>query len=200
MRQRVCLVTIWLFGVALLSPIGAAGQTASPTPDAPPPELCQALPRSFEEIATLLATPEAAMAATRTPGPAPEGPPADPETVAGIEATVRELVACYNAGELLRAYGLYTDAYLQRLLARQGPFPRAVYDGLATPEPAPIEQRTAIVSIVEARMLGPDKAGAVVTLAYARVPMPKTFFMTFVREGERWLIDDILGEITFSVP
>jgi hypothetical protein len=30
--------------------------------------------------------------------------------------------------------------------------------------------------------------------------MPKTFFFTFANVDGRWLIDGILGEISFSVP
>jgi hypothetical protein len=39
-----------------------------------------------------------------------------------------------------------------------------------------------------------------VTIEYPLIPVPKTFFFTFVRVHDRWLIDGALGEISFSVP
>ena len=113
---------------------------------------------------------------------------------------MRELVACYNAGELLRSYGLYTEAYLHRLFARQGAFTRAAYDAFATPEPAAPAERAAILAVRDVRELEDGTVGAIVTIRYARVPMPKTFYFTFARAGERWLIAGILGELSFSVP
>lgn len=38
------------------------------------------------------------------------------------------------------------------------------------------------------------------TLTYPSVPMPKHFFFVFERVGDTWLIDGILGEISFEVP
>jgi hypothetical protein len=176
--------------------------TPVPTPDAPPPALCRAAPRSLADLNELIATPVAARspAIPRPRDVVPEGSPADPATVAGVTVTVRELVACFNAGELLRAYGLYTDSYLHRLLARQDPLTQVAYDALATPMPEPPASRAAILAIRDVRLLPDGTAGATVTIRYAVVPMPKTFFFTFARTSDRWLIADILGEISFSVP
>jgi hypothetical protein len=126
--------------------------------------------------------------------------PASPDVAAAIAETVQELVACYNAGEPLRVYRLYTDAFLQRLLMRQGALPRQAYDALATPQPAPPDAGTAILAISGTRLLDDGRAGAMVTLQFPAIPVPKTFFFTFARQGSRWLIDDVLDEITFSVP
>ena len=197
-RRRLPATLIAATLLTILPAVATAG--ATPTPDAPSPELCYAAPRSLEDLTMLLATPESGPLPTRTPGVVPEGAPADDATIAGIEATVRELVACFNAGELLRAYGLYTDDYLRRLLYRQGPPAREAYDALATPEPAPAARRAAILAIRDVRVFDDGTVGATVTIRYARVPMPKTFFFTFVRLDDRWLIDGILGEISFSVP
>jgi len=195
----VCSISAIAFSPGVLS---ARQATPSPTRDVPPPELCRAKSPSFEEINRLMAasprdrraTPEA------TPGIVPSGPAASADVVAGVTTTVRELVACFNAGELLRAYGLYTDAYLGHLLARQGNVPRASYDSLATPLPAAPADRAAILSIASARIIAPGRIGATVTIDYTVIPVPKTFFFTFVQVEDRWLIDGILGEISFSVP
>jgi hypothetical protein len=203
------MVRIWC-GALVTAVLVAAGSPATaaevgtppPARDAPPPALCRAAPRSLAELNGLSATP-ATVAAPAIPRPrdvVPQGRPADPATVAGVTATVRELVACFNAGELLRAYGLYTDPYLHRLLKRQDPMTLLAYDALATPMPEPPASSAAILAIRDVRLLPDGTAGATVTIQYAVVPMPKTFFIVFARAGGRWLIADILGEISFSVP
>jgi hypothetical protein len=201
-RPYQCAVII---AAALLVWAGGNGvaDDATPTPDVPPAALCTVEAPSFERLNAVVASPVAdrTPVATRTPGLVPEGVPAGAETVAAVREVVRELVGCYNAGELLRSYGLYTDDYLHRLFNRQGGFTRAVYDSLATPEPRDDPSKdTAILEIKDARVLEDGSVGATVTLRYASIPMPKTFFFTFVRIDGRWLIDGILGEISFSVP
>jgi hypothetical protein len=179
---------------------GASAGDATPTPDAPPPELCQVTAPSLAQLNAIVATPPAEPGGTPAVDVIPSGTPADVATLAGITATLRELVGCYNAGELLRSYGLYTEDYLRRLFYRQGAFTQAAYDGLATPEPAPVDKRVQILAIENPRLLPDGRSGMTVTLRYARVPMPKRLFFVFVQEGGRWLIDDIIGEISFSVP
>jgi hypothetical protein len=176
----------------------AVATTAMPaTPVAAPP--CEAPLRSEAELAALFATPIAATPAP-TPGVVPAGTPADPQTEAALTATVAGWLACQNAGEPLRAWSWFTDAYLRRLLDRQGGVAPAAYAALATPEPAGPNDQAAIAAIRDVRILPDGRAGATVTLTYPAVPMPKTFFFTFARVDGRWLIDGILGEISFSVP
>ena len=196
---------VWLLVFAVRASSGSTPTWAqgSPAPDVPPAALCTVQAPSFEELNAAILTPPAGSTpvASRTPGTVPEGVPASAETVAAVTAVVRELVGCYNAGELLRAYGLYTDGYLFRLFNRQGGFTRASYDAFATPEPAADPgAHTAILAISDARVLEDGTIGATVTLRYASIPMPKTFFFTFVEIDGRWLIDGVLGEISFSVP
>lgn len=135
-------------------------------------------------------------------GVVPTGTAADPATVAAVTATTRELVACFNAGEPLRALGLYTPLARGRLYARQGAFGEDAYAALATPMPADPAERDAILAIRDVRLLPDGRAGATVTIAYAVVPEPKTFFFVYApaADGSRWLIDGILGELSFSVP
>jgi hypothetical protein len=196
---------LWTVAVlTVLAAFGDAGATsgneATPAPDVPPPELCTVAPRTYDAMSAIAATAVASPPPARTPGPVPEGNPADNATVAGISATVREYVACFNAGEPLRAYALHTDASLAHILAQQGLPTEAGYAALATPEPSAPEERTAIISIADARVFTDGSAGAMVTLSYPSIRVPKSFFFTFVRSGDRWLIDGILGEIAFSVP
>jgi len=192
-----------LAAYTLLSPISAYGETTTPTPDVPPASLCAVKAPSFDELNAIVAIPlaEATALVTRTPGVVPEGTPANAETAAEITATIRELVGCFNAGEPLRPFGLYTAPYLNQLFNRQGGFSRAVYDSFATPEPTDDPStRTEILEITDIRILGEGIAGANVTMRYSSIPMPKHFFFSFEWDGNRWLISGILGEISFSVP
>lgn len=113
---------------------------------------------------------------------------------------MRELIACFNADEVLRAYSLYTPGYIRRIFSDRDPLTPTAYEMLATPHPADAAERSAILAIHGVRVFAGGSAGADVTIRYALIPVPKTFFFTFVRAGDRWLIDGALGEITFSVP
>ncbi len=183
-----------------------AHSPATPTPDAPLPGLCTAAPLEFDELNAIIergaATPTTARATPQAgrDGVVPAGTPAPTDVEDAVRAVVREYVACQNAGELLRAYALYTDDYLARLFLRQGLWGRGTYDGLATPMPDDDREPTAIHDIRDVRVLPDGRTGATVTIVYASIPMPKTFFFTFVETADGWAIDDILGEISFSVP
>ncbi|MGH2559927.1 MAG: hypothetical protein ACRDJH_12745 [Thermomicrobiales bacterium] len=157
------------------------------TADIPSPEECTIAPRSVESLERLMAMPIAGTpdAFRFQPG---DGEPADAETVLAITATMREVAACYNAGDALRTYALYTDAALQPALqpgdverARRGEPPSG---NLNTPMP-----------LVEDVRLQPD--GRVT----AKVDFngEKTLIV-FVRsdDGERWLIDLFNDQVSFE--
>jgi hypothetical protein len=178
--------------------------TAGPVLSAPatPASLptCDRPARSLEGLAALLAASAVATPAATTGGQTlPEGTPADAERGVAMERLVRLWLACQNAGEPLRAWSLYSDGYLYRLLSRQGGLSGEAYQALATP--APIAAEAARVLAIEGERLLPDgRYGATVTLEYPSVPMPKRFFFFFTEVDDRLLIDGILGEISFSLP
>ena len=157
---------------------------------------CDAPPRSTASIAALLARDIATPAATTGGTTLPEGPATDPAFAAEMEGLVRRWLDCQNAGEPLRAWALFSDGYLHRLLSRTGD---VVDSSLATPTPITGEAAT-LVAIEGERVLPDGRFGATVTIAYPSVPMPKRFFFYFTEEDGRLLIDGILGEISFSVP
>jgi hypothetical protein len=183
----------WLAGVV-------AETSAEATPDALPPQDCVVAPRTRQEIAVLLADPSIATPAATTTGQTlPAGEPVAAETAAAMEQVVQTWLACQKAGESLRAWSLFSDGYLFRLLSRQGGLSGESYRELATP--APVADEAAVVLAIEGERLLPDgRYGATVTVSYASVPMPKRFFFFFTRIDGRLLIDGILGEISFSVP
>ena len=157
-------------------------------------------PRSPADIARLLSGPKIETPAATTGGETlPEGEPVDAATRQVIGATVRLWLACENAGEPLRAWALFSDGYLYRLLSRQAGTTEASLAALATP--IPTAAATAMLREIRGERLLPDgRLGATVVIVYQSVPMAKSFFFFFTRENGRLLIDGILGEISFSVP
>lgn len=199
-RQSVRVATSALTLVVGVAFLCFAGQqrpaaAAAPTPTLTPSPTCDVPPRSIAEIESLLAAPVATPPATTGGATLPVGEPANADETARIAETVRGWLACQNRGEQLRAWSFFTDGYLRRLLARQrtvGTVP------VATPGPAP--ESALLQQISGERRLPDGRLGALVRIAYSSVPMPKTFFFTFVQDQDRLLIDGILGEISFSVP
>jgi hypothetical protein len=195
------------FGIAamiaacwLWLPGAVTGASAQSSPEAVPAEDCAVTPRTRQEIAALLAHPNTATPAATTGGQTlPAGEPVAAESAAAMEQVVQMWLACQNAGEPLRAWSLFSDGYLFRLLSRQGGLSGEAYRELATP--APVADEAAVVLAIEGERLLPDgRLGATVTVSYPSVPMPKRFFFFFTQVDNRLLIDGILGEISFSVP
>jgi hypothetical protein len=182
----------------LPSVVGGASDQSSP--EAVLAGDCIVAPRTRQEIVALLADANIATPAATTAGQTlPAGEPVATETAAAMEEAVQLWLACQNAGEPLRAWSLFSDGYLFRLLSRQGGLSGEAYRDLATP--APVADKAAVVLTIEGERLLPDgRFGATITVSYPSVPMPKRFFFFFTQTDGRLLIDGILGEISFSVP
>ena len=190
-----------LLGIATIVCLLAAG-TGLPTPATPVASAnapCTVTPRSAAEITALLANANIATPAPTTDGQTlPEGIPVSSETAAAIDSVVRTWLACQNAGAPLRAWALFSDGYLYRLLIRQG-VPADIASAPSTPE-SDADGGAMLLEIRDARELPDGRLGATVVIAYPAVPMPKTFFFTFIEVDGRLFIDGVLGEISFAVP
>jgi hypothetical protein len=200
-QARQIRLAVGLVVIATSGLLGAvAGSSAQSSPEAIPAEECTIAPRTRQDIAALLADPTTATPAATTAGQIlPAGEPVATETAAAMEQVVQIWLACQNTGEPLRAWSLFSDGYLFRLLSRQGGLSGEAYRDLATP--APVAAEAAVVLVIEGERRLPDgRIGATVTVSYPSVPMPKRFFFFFTQTDGRLLIDGILGEISFSVP
>jgi hypothetical protein len=198
-RHAALALLLLLAGGVVVVRGGQPGDGGAPTatPDAPPAALCVVAPPPYAHLATAAAAPPPP---TPTPGLQPDGPSAPADVALAVGALTRELIACYNAGDQLRAYGLFTDPYLARVFGRQAGFTETAYSELATPRPDASDEPTRIVEIGAPEVIGDDRVGYTLVLAYDSVPMPKRFWVEAVLVGDRWLIDDLRGEISFSVP
>ncbi len=193
-RAVCCLLPAACSFLVLISSPSALASDATPVPNG-----CTVAPRSFASISALLATPVAGQAAQT--GIPMMGEPLRPEEWTAVTNAVHQFVDCANAGEPLRVYALYSDAYLLSLLNRERPLlDQDRYDALATPMPATPDQQATVTQIEGGRRFADGTFGVNVTISYPNIPEPKTFFFHFIPTSNGLLINDIMGELTFSLP
>lgn len=205
MRYLIVLVSALLVLVTS-ELIGATAQDATPSPgsEVPGSEACQVVPRSPDFILTLAGTPAAGRATPAvgsTPFAAPDGEPADADTVQDVTATVQEVVACFNAADLLRAFALFSDDYFRRLILVDGPVGEAFTAFLAS-APAPVT-RMDVQSVQDVRVLADGRVGALVVLVDPRAPTSEDEsrrFVIFVNDDDRWLIDEVIELLASGTP
>jgi hypothetical protein len=179
--------------------VPAAAQEATPAGDGleiPQPDECVVEPRPvaffeqyLEGTSDDAATPEPA----RTPVGTEGSEPADPETVAAVSATARQVLACLNAGDSRRAAALFTDGYFDRLFGQFGRLPHEEFRRFAaTPVPAPAASWTHLLEIREVVLLVDGRVSAtIVTDDPAAPPVgPQTAVLIFAEQDGRWLVDE----------
>ncbi len=166
-------------------------------PVTPAPAECTAEPRTAESLATLLGTPVAGDAPRTEPSSdevfeVPVGQLADEEIEAGITATVLESEACFNANDSLRAFALFSDAFLQGHVERNALTGEDISMLLApASEPVPVEVRTTILAVTDVMALADGRTGAFVVTASGWRGLD-TRYMIFVQRGDRWLVDEVI--------
>jgi len=182
--------------LALSAPAASAQGTPTATVlDVPAPEECQVAPRPFPLFPVGIgqraaATPAPIVTAPEEPFAPPAGEAADAETVAAVTATVREAVACRNAGDYPRAWALLTQDMIVALFggpATVDPEVRtAVVEG---PRPVPRARRLAVVSVSDVIKLPDGRVGAVVDTRNARRAFRDYIVFELDLTTGRWLID-----------
>lgn len=188
-KRGVSLVVAFALALSLVVPAAAVDST--PIAFDADPALCTIEARSLRNLEDILAQATPASPLERPP----TGDPIDPmsATGQGAIATIEALFSCLNAGDRLRAYALYTDAYLATIL-QPGDLP-----GVATPQPIDPDELTRIVAI-ELHTMHNDAIIAKVTLDLALIPVDKIFEFILVLGGNQWKIDAVINEIDFSIP
>jgi hypothetical protein len=186
--RRSQIVVAVALGVAVLaSPVAAQeGTPATELPVTPDPAECMAAPRPTAEFAALVGTP---VPAPRESFERPRGDAADAETAAAVTATVRELVACLNAGDWRRAAALYTDAGFAVAFVGTSEQDLAVLE--ASPQPVEEMGRVVLIAVREIERLPDGRVGAVVVTGAEGTPDMYTFLF-FTEGDDRWLVDDVV--------
>jgi len=183
---------------AAMAPVRAwAGQeTATAVPEAPSADECTIEPRRLPlDLETPVAGTEAAASpdvAQGTPTAAVPPGPVDDDTLDAITDTVRQAIACQNAGEVLREFALYTDAFLVRYFASPDALSeRDVATAAADPAPVAAEEQLAFVELRDARRLDDGRVRAVVVTEGTEGTF--TDRLTFAEVDDRWLIDEFVA-------
>ena len=189
-------------------PAGLASldRTAQPARDVPGPEECTVAPRPREEFEALAqtSTPEAPPNVAET-----GGDPVDAATRAAVTATVREFVACTNAGDVFRQFAFYSDDRL-RADYPDG-LPRELDAIAVSPVPLSEAQAIALVSVDDVRRLADGRVGARVMVdtpassshgaqAATEGSQQEVVRLIFIREAGRWRVDEIGSEESQSGP
>ena len=195
-RQLVLAVVVTSM-VATLSARGASTQDASPTPGpnvSPSECIVEGRPLTFLRDLVSQPVPET------TPEPVegvPDGAPVDAQTRAEVTATIRQLVACVNAGDLLRSFALYDEAYLRRLVDPDGILEPDVADEIvltfATPTPVEPERQTLLLSIPLMRQMSDGRVAVVVETDGGvddQIEGSQLDLLVLQKQGDAWKIVD----------
>ncbi|MBA2445847.1 MAG: PD40 domain-containing protein [Nocardioidaceae bacterium] len=170
-------------------PTGPGLTQATPTPDAfitPDPAECTITPRAAEALSSLTASPDPAVigafaVASAAPGlDIPAGIPADEAIMRVIEDTYRLMTACFNAGNDLAAYALWTDDGLRQ-------FQVSPPAGAQAPRP---EGERFGFRVTEVRTLPDGRVAAVWDQLAFR--SSATFVQLLVQQDNRYMIDETI--------
>jgi hypothetical protein len=154
-------------------------------------------PRTYEDIVAILA-----LDGDGVPAPAltqitpPLGEVADAETAISIKQAARQVLACFNAGDIPRAAGLMTENGVRRAYwgltidAENRELARTRIT--ATPEPRAEEALARLITVTDVSLLPDGRIAAFVVLNEPLLPPPgpETLLFIFANQDGRWLVDD----------
>jgi hypothetical protein len=161
------------------------------------PSECTAEPRANDEIANVLQ-----LAGEGVPAPAivsitpPLGEIADPATTISIKETARQVLACFNAGDIPRAAALMTENGIKRAYwgLTINPESRQIASEriAGTPVPRQTEVLVRLVTVTDASLLPDGRVAAFVVMNEPLLPPagPETLLFIFSNVDGRWLVDD----------
>jgi mono/diheme cytochrome c family protein len=168
--------------------------------NAPGPEACTVTPRTLDEIAELAksSVPQEPPDATEA-----DGQPADQETIAGVTSTVETMVACSNAGDILRRLAVYSD---NRIRFAYPDGPTTALEAMAA-DPLPVQpiERVAIAAVENVTTLPDGRVSARVVVdnpaAHSHDPnvsqaatQQEAARLIFVQEDGIWRVDETRRE------
>ncbi len=170
------------------------------------PTECVAEPRATDQVAELLGlagegiTPPALPTIT-----APLGQNLSTEQSIPIKEAAREILACFNAGDIARASALMTDNGVIRTYWQltETPESRATAQeriGTAVPRPEPAQIRLVTVTDISELPDGRAIAFVVINDPAAPQPGPETLLFYFLHKDGTWLLDDWVDFSIAAVP
>jgi hypothetical protein len=108
-----------------------------------------------------------------------------------VIATLRQVFACANAGDVLRVASLYTDDFVRDFFA--GVPTGDLLEFLAIPpQPLPEDQKRIIIRFGEVQLLPDGRAGVVIVLDEPEDPRTEEpDYAILERIDGRWLVDEL---------
>lgn len=188
--------------------LGTRGSVAGdvPTGETIPPAECVVVGKPVEYFVDLIRTPvpdDGYASPTAIPG----GPAPDATVTAEITAAVRQVIACSNTGDTLRALSLFDDAYLRRTIDSTGQLTPGlaadIFASFATPRPIDPADLIQLIRIVELHQIDPTHVSAVVESVSSRNseknPTDVDLFV-FERRDEGWIVASAVRNIDDVAP
>lgn len=167
------------------------------------PAECVTEPRAADEIFTMLQIDgEGVPAPDITQIQPPLGEVADSETTIAVKEVAREILACFNAGDIPRAAALMTENGVQRsywgLTIDQENRELARERIAAAPEPRADEFLIRLIAVTDVSVLPDGRVSAFAVINEPLLPPggPETLLFIFADQDGRWLLDDF---IDFSI-
>jgi hypothetical protein len=194
----IALVAALLLTGSVLAQNGTPEADTAENPRLVDPSECTIEPRASAEVANIL------QLSGSTPVPEPEritiSPPlgqiADPATTVSIKETARQVLACFNAGDIPRAAALMTENGIKRAYwgLTIDPQSRQAAEELITGTPVPrqTEVLLRLVTVTDASILPDGRVAAFVVMNEPLLPPagPETLLFIFSNVDGRWLVDD----------
>ena len=170
------------------------------------PEECVTDPRPADQIAGLLG-----LAGEGVPPPAlptitaPLGQNMDSEQSVSVKEAAREILACFNAGDIARAAALMTDNGVIRTYWQLTETPElrgTAQERIATASPRPEPGQIRLVTVTDISQLPDGRATAFVVINDPAAPQlgPETLLFYFVNKDGKWLLDDWVDFSIAAVP
>jgi len=161
------------------------------------PSECVAEPRTSDDIAAILALDgEGVPPPERIRITPPLGDIADVETSISIKEAARQVLACFNAGDIPRAAGLMTENGVRRaywgLTIDEQNRELARARIAAPPEPRTEEELVRLITVTDVSVLPDGRITAFVVLNEPLLPPagPETLLFIFAKQDGQWLVDD----------
>ena len=170
------------------------------------PEECVAEPRAGDQIAGLLGLAGEGVKPPALPSiTAPLGQNLDSATAVQIKEAAREILACFNAGDISRASALMTDNGVIRTYWQLTETPElrtTAQERISTPVPRPAPAQIRLVTVTDVSILPDGRAIAFVVIndPAAPQPGPETLLFYFLNQDGKWLLDEWIDFSIAAVP
>jgi hypothetical protein len=207
MRRWRALAIAPVAALLVAAPVLAQDGTPTPSEDEnariPAPAECVANPVPYDQIASILQ-----LDGQGIPQPPymevkpPLGAVVDPQTDVQIKEVAREILACFNAGDIPRAAGLMTENGIKRsywgLTIDEENRTLARERINATPTPRAPEFYDRLIAVTDASFLPDGRVAAFVVLNEPLLPPagPETLLFVFANDNGQWKLDDF---VDFSI-